>query len=192
MRWLNRDPIEEDGGDNGYGFTENNPVTNFDVLGLVKGEVKHRPWWTPEVVDAAVSGFGEIRAFLSENECKCKCVNNIYKLDCRLSINYTIRIAPKDSPKWEKSVPASYPTYPVPDDYITWSLAKKRKFVENHERKHLAALKAWWTRRIEQLKGLETLQFSSGECENQQERAVRENEKQFRACYNDEVNHKHW
>jgi RHS repeat-associated protein len=192
MRWLNRDPIGEDGGDNVYGFTGNNPVTDFDVLGLVKGEVKHRPWWTPEVVDATVSGFGEIRAFLSENECRCKCVNNIYKLECRLSINYTIRIEPKDSPKWEKSMPASYPTFPVPNDYKTWPITKKRKFVENHERKHLAALKAWWTRRVEQLKGLETLQFSSGECENQQERAVRENEKQFRACYNDEVNHKHW
>lgn len=89
-------------------------------------------------------------------------------------------------------MPASYPTFPVPNDYKTWPITKKRKFVENHERKHLAALKAWWTRRVEQLKGLETLQFSSGECENQQERAVRENEKQFRACYNDEVNHKHW
>lgn len=190
--WLSKDPIGIRGGLNEYGFVGNNPVTHFDAVGLVQGEVKHRPWWTPEVVDATVSGFGEIRAFLSENECECKCVNKVYKLDCRLSINYTIRIAPKNSPKWEKSVPASYPTYPVPDDYTTWPLAKKRKFVENHERKHLAALTEWWSQRIAQLKGLEILQFSSDECKSQQERIVKENERQFRACYNREISHKHW
>jgi RHS repeat-associated core domain len=33
-RWLNRDPIEEDGGLNLYSFCENNAVNGFDVLGL--------------------------------------------------------------------------------------------------------------------------------------------------------------
>ena len=33
-RWLNRDPIEEGGGLNLYGFVKNNPVTRWDVLGL--------------------------------------------------------------------------------------------------------------------------------------------------------------
>ncbi len=32
-RWLNRDPIEEEGGDNLYGFTENDPVNKIDKLG---------------------------------------------------------------------------------------------------------------------------------------------------------------
>jgi len=190
IRFLNRDPIEKDDGDNVYGFAGNDPVTYFDAIGWVKGEVKHRPWWTPEVEDVDLDGFGKIRAFLSENECTCKC--NAYQLNCRLSINYTIKLLPKDSPKWEKSVPASYLTFPVPDDYKAWPLAKKRKFVENHERKHLDALKAWRNRRVEQLEGLEALQFSSDDCENQQERVVQENEKQFRACYNDELNHEHW
>lgn len=33
-RWLNRDPIEESGGLNLYGFVGNNGVGNFDILGL--------------------------------------------------------------------------------------------------------------------------------------------------------------
>ncbi len=35
QRWPNRDPIEEVGGVNLYGFVGNNPVSNFDMLGLL-------------------------------------------------------------------------------------------------------------------------------------------------------------
>ena len=34
MRWLNRDPIEEDGGLNPYGFCGNNAVSLYDMMGL--------------------------------------------------------------------------------------------------------------------------------------------------------------
>ena len=34
MRWLNRDPIEEDGGENLYAMCENSPCDSFDELGL--------------------------------------------------------------------------------------------------------------------------------------------------------------
>ena len=43
MRWLNRDPIEEAGGPNQYGFLENNPAHRYDILGqkwVVKREGK--------------------------------------------------------------------------------------------------------------------------------------------------------
>ena len=33
-RWVNRDPIEEDGGLNGFGFSENDPLNLYDKLGL--------------------------------------------------------------------------------------------------------------------------------------------------------------
>ncbi len=35
-RWLSRDPIGEEGGNNLYGFVGNNPVNLFDALGLVQ------------------------------------------------------------------------------------------------------------------------------------------------------------
>jgi RHS repeat-associated protein len=37
QRWLNRDPIEEEGGINLYGFVANNPVSFVDLLGLKFG-----------------------------------------------------------------------------------------------------------------------------------------------------------
>ncbi|MDR3616274.1 MAG: RHS repeat-associated core domain-containing protein [Candidatus Obscuribacterales bacterium] len=33
-RWINRDPIGESGGDNLYGYVENNPISSIDPLGL--------------------------------------------------------------------------------------------------------------------------------------------------------------
>ena len=35
-RWLTRDPIEEDGGDNLYAFCGNSPLSTFDYLGMAK------------------------------------------------------------------------------------------------------------------------------------------------------------
>jgi RHS repeat-associated protein len=43
-RWLNRDPIEEDGGINLYGFVASDPISDFDLLGL-RGSGHHIiPW----------------------------------------------------------------------------------------------------------------------------------------------------
>lgn len=33
MRWINRDPIEEEGGENLYAFCENSPLQKFDIFG---------------------------------------------------------------------------------------------------------------------------------------------------------------
>ena len=33
-RWLNRDPIEEEGGENLYAFCDNNPILYYDILGM--------------------------------------------------------------------------------------------------------------------------------------------------------------
>ena len=33
-RWISRDPVEEQGGINLYGFVGNNAITGFDLLGL--------------------------------------------------------------------------------------------------------------------------------------------------------------
>ena len=75
-RWLNRDPIEEAGGLNQYGFVENNPANQVDVLGLefrfwASGAVRY---WLPDgplaytygttFWDGTQSIFGNAGAFL--------------------------------------------------------------------------------------------------------------------------------
>jgi RHS repeat-associated protein len=40
-RWLSRDPIQEQGGLNLYGFVGNNPISRFDVLGLWWSNIHH-------------------------------------------------------------------------------------------------------------------------------------------------------
>lgn len=42
-RWINRDPIEEEGGLNLYGFVNNSTCNNFDVIGLLKLEQEGWP-----------------------------------------------------------------------------------------------------------------------------------------------------
>jgi RHS repeat-associated protein len=42
-RWLSRDPIEEDGGVNLYGFVSNDPISNTDSIGLVETQLIFTP-----------------------------------------------------------------------------------------------------------------------------------------------------
>jgi hypothetical protein len=42
-RWISRDPLEEEGGANLYGFVENSPIDTIDLLGLYPG-VKGHGW----------------------------------------------------------------------------------------------------------------------------------------------------
>jgi RHS repeat-associated protein len=53
-RWLNRDPIQERGGENLYCFVDNSPINRTDFLGLLVGRVKVNPW-QPAVVDNFLS-----------------------------------------------------------------------------------------------------------------------------------------
>ena len=51
MRWLTRDPMEEDGGANLYGFLENNQVSLVDVLGFFSNQYQTMVWgiyWYPQ------------------------------------------------------------------------------------------------------------------------------------------------
>jgi hypothetical protein len=46
-RWPSRDPIEEEGGINLYGFVENDPINSWDILGMWKNlERKEEVWAT--------------------------------------------------------------------------------------------------------------------------------------------------
>ena len=53
-RWLNRDPIEEDGGVNLYRFCENNPIHFFDLFGMkIRSGVKHSKCFVSDIDAAA-------------------------------------------------------------------------------------------------------------------------------------------
>ncbi len=55
-RWISRDPIQESGGVNIYGFTGNNPVGAYDLLGLKSVEIERSA---------------------EEKKCKCCCAESI-------------------------------------------------------------------------------------------------------------------
>jgi RHS repeat-associated protein len=61
MRWLNRDPIEENGGVNLYGFCGNNGVVKYDKFGLAHFEVRKlsgAPGIIPYSCFGAIIGLG--------------------------------------------------------------------------------------------------------------------------------------
>jgi RHS repeat-associated protein len=62
-RWLSRDPSEEDGGTNLYGFVSNDPIDGSDSLGLVGGVVGNRPFTAQEVEGARTRAFQLITYF---------------------------------------------------------------------------------------------------------------------------------
>lgn len=66
-RWLNRDPIEEEGGENLYTFSVNNPTFNFDsdgrfvmpIVVIPQGPPSpEKPRQSPSVIDQLGSGTG--------------------------------------------------------------------------------------------------------------------------------------
>ena len=62
-RWLSRDPIEEAGGVNLYGFVSNNPTNDVDPLGLVGGGSGNQPPTPKEIEGARTRAFQLIKYF---------------------------------------------------------------------------------------------------------------------------------
>ena len=85
-RWMSPDPIQETGGDNLYAFCENNPIDNWDYLGLVTADalqkhkhcIRQRNAWRDRIRDSS-TGLGQYWQELKGNrECElptinCKC-----------------------------------------------------------------------------------------------------------------------
>jgi RHS repeat-associated protein len=98
-RWINRDPIEEDGGVNLYGIVNNNTVNNWDRLGLAPPQIRQWP-----------KDCEELRAFLSKGigglEDKVKKVIN----DVQNSLNGRAQFRNPRIPA-SKGDPARIPNY---------------------------------------------------------------------------------
>ena len=65
MRWLNRDPIEEEGGENLYGFCRNQSVSKVDSLGC------HWEFSTPKWDEQLEELDFTVRYIMSPSERKC-------------------------------------------------------------------------------------------------------------------------
>ena len=61
-RWINRDPIEEDGGVNLYGYVENDPINLSDPLGLVSKQCQ-------QAKDNVASALDRLKKRKTEQEC---------------------------------------------------------------------------------------------------------------------------
>ena len=93
-RWINRDPIAEQGGWNLYAFLGNNPQNKFDALGLKKGFIKtgdpcskcckecKRSQERPIIQDAGTKGIN-VKASVKSPNFTSECDhNNICKENC--------------------------------------------------------------------------------------------------------------
>jgi len=107
-RWVNRDPIEERGGGNIYGFIENRAVTELDYLGtmgLSFGDFR----LTIEPLDEGYlsPGASGSAKFRRNNTLSCKCVSSAdgsctARITCELKAKPTTRTRPG---AWSESAP---------------------------------------------------------------------------------------
>lgn len=75
-RWLSRDPIEERGGENLYGFADNDSVSNIDVLGLA---IKKKCAF--EIVGGHAAEVRQAEKNFDENNSKTPC-DRFYAASC--------------------------------------------------------------------------------------------------------------
>jgi RHS repeat-associated protein len=66
QRWLNRDPLEEDGGVNLYGFVENDPVNHTDAFGLADNSLDGTACQPGEVGKFAKDAADEGRQYIAD------------------------------------------------------------------------------------------------------------------------------
>lgn len=102
-RWVNRDPIGEDGGANLCAFVENQPVSNVDYLGLLQVAANLQdPARAPVRWSDETLGAGE-RGGLSKSgsvDCRCVCPadqktrTQYWFARCEVTTNYIIRLSP--------------------------------------------------------------------------------------------------
>jgi RHS repeat-associated protein len=82
-RWPSRDPIEEEGGTNLYGFVGNNGVDRADLYGAISrdaAQTKFDAWYAKE----KARGIWWERMGIPR--CPCKCKKTMIKIECRDSI----------------------------------------------------------------------------------------------------------
>ena len=138
-RWINRDPIQENGGKNLYGYCLNNPVAKFDPLGLAAELYNGDTDSLQLSPDPSISKQGKTFFDINGIQVDIKdlsFVNTIKvtgKLGLRLVYNPNFITNPEVGPPFD-------PT---------------GRTTAQHERAHAAAAKYWWNGMAKELNALE-------------------------------------
>ena len=131
-RWLSRDPIEEEGGMNLYGFVKNSPILRFDYLGLLMEEYTTDTGTLELKIEDVGSGKGREEAGL----CKAAWLRDWRWEGTRLRLDGKLTIALFFFPiNREKP---SDPRY-------------RGMTIEAHERRHAELNKVWYNAFIKEI-----------------------------------------
>jgi RHS repeat-associated protein len=97
-RWLSRDPIEERGGKNLYGFLGNNGINRVDLKGLLSVDLTfspETPQKMPYTYAAGFTGGGTIGGTDIDYDVDCKCIQG--ELKCKVKVKYKIYVIRRDA-----------------------------------------------------------------------------------------------
>jgi RHS repeat-associated protein len=133
-RWLSRDPAEEEGGHNLYGFVANDAVNHFDLLGLkLKPFTGNQSSLQPNYVTTLNEGETPIRwpgwwiGMESDGSGVATVNDKTVAIDGQLSLGFNVRIG--NDPN------GHYPTDPS-------------RTLQQHENQHYEMAKADWNRNV--------------------------------------------
>ncbi|MGI6494691.1 MAG: RHS repeat domain-containing protein [Kiritimatiellia bacterium] len=131
MRWLNRDPIGEDGGVNFYGFVGNSPLSKVDPFGLaeqITGNVKaswyELDWWVGNallgsleaiVVPPGAQG-NMIKGFTASDRHGLSKGNNVIKVKKCRAVFILVEVAPTSETTFPQA--GKYEYYQDPDPFV--------------------------------------------------------------------------
>ena len=136
MRWLNRDPIEELGGLNLYGFCDNTPLCFYDPHGdQAVFEIKITPRRVGIILNSKNHKSSYPRAATFHNgDLKFSCGKDCrIKVSGKLSLN--IEMLERNNPRWDKSL-LQYKNSPLVSEDLN---------AYNHELDHFYTWKAFYS-----------------------------------------------
>ena len=142
-RWLNRDPIEEEGGENVYCFVENSPSLFVDFGGLHTFQFTDKGWSYGDTLSGAltdnVSALGATRTSRTSSS-KCSCRFGKWSPDYTFKVEVYSLIQFADDSTWDDDNYGSGVRDPRVrekwDSFWFFEARRRRNLVIEHEERH--------------------------------------------------------
>ena len=151
-RWLNRDPIEEAGGVNLYGFVNNMPLILFDLYGMHSFKFTDNGWIHEGILSGRIfdifdrpvnpnRNIGVTQALL-KTAAKCVCENGKYVPDYTFEVAVHTLIQNSSDPIWSDASYARNQKIQDPrvntkwDSFLFFSRKRRINLVVEHEERH--------------------------------------------------------